>query len=581
MTAHTGFTYRDGLAGTLAGLSPSVSAGLENNFQTQAQTAERSINGDTHTDGVSTPQPKQALTGSVYRDFSQLWYNHIHILPSRIDVGNLVSNQTRSIEVFNGYFTTQTLDSVAGTDVAGTSFAASTPETFAPLQSRFHNLIITTTGTPAFSGFYTLTFDTLGDFLLYVSGKRVVAIPFQHNWDDKAGGNIIERLAYLTSILPSESGIEQAIMWRKFPRRTLEYRFLLASTPTNAARLRALWHALMFGWQHRVFAVPVWTDATRLAAQANAGQPTITVPTQFFDYDVGNYVMLWVNEETYEILEIQSVAASTLTCTVNLSNTWPAGRTVVMPARLGIAQPQITGTKQTVDLDTVPMTFELLPQAYSTNRLVAGARVMYRGFDVLMKSSGYNDTNDFQITRAMTRQDANIGLFRVNATNPAPLTNLDYGWTCPNHQYAADLFAWLDTRKGRYTPVWVPTWSHDLEVVQNIAASATSLIINGINYTGLYMPNGAPVASRRDVMLRLRDGQYFFRRITGATVNTNGTENINLDTAFGQIINTVDIDRVCFLVPSRLEADAVELAWYSGDVMRTAFKLADLLDDTL
>jgi hypothetical protein len=581
MASFTSFTYADASVAEFATLSPSVSGGTENNFQTQVQVGEAALHFSGAVNNITVPQAAGDTGGEAYADFADLWYNHIHIVPNRLNAGNVVSNQIRPVEIFNGYFTAQTLNSITGTDVAGTSLPAVLPEAFAPLQSKVHNLTITTTGTPNFAGFYTLNFDTLGDFFLYVSGTRVVAMPFQHNWSEKDGGSVVERLTYNTSILPSEAGIEQAIMWRQYPRRVLEYKFLLASTQTNAARLRALFHALMFGWQHRTFLVPIWTDATRLMVTANAGQAVINVSTTYFDYDVGNYVMLWQDEETYEVLEIQDVGAGTLTATVNLAHTWEAGRTVVMPARLAIVSPQITGTKHTVDIETVPLAFELLTEAYSTNRLVAGARVLYRGFDVLMKSSGYDDTNDFAVNRPSTRNDADIGLFSIDATNPAPQTGNDHSLVFANHQQAADFFAWLDTRKGRYTPVWVPTWAHDLEVIQNIGSSATTLVIKGINYTGLYMPAGVPVASRRDVMVRLTNGQYFFKRILGATVNVDGSENISIDTSFGQIINLSDIDRVSFLVPSRLEADAIELAWHSGDVSQTAFRLVDLLDDTI
>jgi hypothetical protein len=581
MAVHTGFSYPDIISADFATLSPSVSGGSENNFQTQALIAEQPLFAGSKVEGTTTPQPLSTAGAFLYQDFFDLWYNRIHILPSRIDVGNLTSEQIRPVEIFNSHFVSETLNTVAGTTVEGTALDIVTPETYAPLQSHIHNLTISTTGAPNFAGFYTLTFDVLGDFLLIVSGKRVLPIAFQHNWSETDGGEVIERLAYLTNILPSKSGIEQAIMVRQYPRRTLEYKFLLASTQTNAPRLRALWQALMFGWQHRTFAVPIWTDATRLQAQADAGQPFIQVSTAFFDYDIGNYIMLWQDEENYEILEIQDMDTGTITATVNLTRTWPATRTVVLPARLGVVAPSIIGSKHTVDIDTVPMAFEILPQAFSTNRVVAGARIMYRGIDVLMETSNYDDTNDFQISRELTRHDADVGYFSIDAQNNAPQTNIQYDKIMANHQQSSDFFAWLDTRKGRFTPVWLPTWSHDFEVVDNISNTATAIVVNEIGYASLYMATGTPPASRRDVMVRLKTGTYYFKRITGAANNLDGTETISLDSAFGVSINASDIDRVCFLVPSRLDADAVEIAWVSGNVSRTAFKVTDLVDDQL
>lgn len=575
MATHTGTLTSDVVQTPLASSSPGIAVGVENNFTLAVVVAGGQLRG-AQANGTQS-QPVDAHTGLVISDFADLWYNHLHILPNRIDVGNLTSQQIRPIEIFNGFFVSRTVTGVAGTTVEGTTFSVPTPDVFAPLQSKLRNLQISTTGAPNFSGFYSVTLDTAQVLLLYVTGKRVLPVTFQHNWSSK----VIERLAYLTSIMESEAGIEQARMLRKYPRRTLEYDFLLASTQTNAPRLRALYNALMFGWQHRTFAVPVWTDATRLAVQADAGQPVIQVPTTFFDYDAGNYLMLWQDEENYEIVEIQSLTSTTVTATVNLVRTWAANRTVVMPARLGVVSPVINVTKHSVDIESVPMAFELLPQAYSSNRLVAGARVLYRGLHVLLAPSNHQDKLDVSINRPHTRNDADVGYFSIDATNPAPHTSQEYEWLMADHRASSDFFAWLDSRKGRFTPVWVPTWAHDMQVVANIGGTATSFIINGIGYASLYSAGGVPAASRRDVMVRMVDGIYYFRRITGGTLNDDGTETIAIDSAFGTTLAASNIDRVCFLVPSRLEADAVELAWESGNVAHAAFKLADLLDDTI
>lgn len=559
-------------------VSPSVAGGIENNFATTGVLSELPLQGVQGSVALFTALAESSV-GRLYPDFADIWYNSIHIVPGSINAGNLTSQQTRSVEIFNAYFVSQDISVVTATNLSGATLDIVTPETYAPLQSRFHLLVISQTGAPSFDGFFTITFDGLGDFFLFVAGKRVLPIPYQHNWVSP----VIERLVYLTTVLPSESGIEQAIMQREFPRRFIDYNFLLANTAQDNlqnARLRAKFQALMFGWMHRTFAVPVWTDATRLQVQANAGQNIIQVSTAFFDYDVGNYLMLWLDEENYELVEIQSMTTNQVVATVNLGRTWPATRTVVMPARLAVVAPKVSGEKHAVDIDVVPITFEFLPEAYSSNRLVAGMRVIYRGIDVLMPSADYSDNVEFEINRAQTRIDFERGRYVIDATNVAAIGGIGHSLVFQNHLQTSDFFAWLNTRKGRLWPVWVPTWSNDFQVVNDIAGGALSMTVQRIDYTSLYLIDGAPAANRRDVMIRLTNGQYFFRRITGASYDGN-TEIITIDSALGQLVPVSAIDRVCFLVPSRLEADAVELAWYTGNIMRAAFRLTDLLDDSL
>ncbi len=520
-----------------------------------------------------------AKTGKSLTDFDALWYNRVHILPSRINVGNLTSQQVRAIEIFNAYFVPVTLEDVVATDLNGVSFDVTTPLELAALESTYKNLVIDTVGSPQFDGFFTLTFDdAIIEYFLYVSGKRVLVMPFQHNWQER----INERLAwYNTSSGKSLDGIEQLTMLRNTPRRFLSYQFLLASTNTNAARLRALFAALIAGWQTRIFAIPIWSDATRLAVTAASGQDEVQVNTTYFDYDADNYVMLWQNEENYELVEIDEVFSTYVTLKVNLVKEWQAGKTVVMPARLAYVNPNLQGQKHTVDIDTVPVNFELLPQYPSINRLVYAAETTYRSLPVLLTKSNYDNTQSFALEQQVIRNDANMGIFNIEADQPAPDSSNTFGFMFANHSQIAKHFGWLDNRKGRFTPFWQPTWSKDMQVVQDIASGATGILINAIGYASLYYIDDAPAYNRRDIMIQLKNGTRYFRRITGAGINEDGTETISIDTVLGANVSVSQIDRVCFLIPSALKADAVEIQWHSGNVAVSDVLIADVYDDTI
>jgi hypothetical protein len=514
-----------------------------------------------------------SFTGITSPDFADLWYNHFHILPNRINLGNLTSQQIRSIELFNGYFTDLELSSIAATDLSGVSFGLVTPETLAPLESIFRNLTIDTEGTPNFDGFFEISADDGGTYFLYVTGQRVLVMPFQHNWQD----NVVERLAWLNGGAKALDGTEQIVMLRNKPRRSLDYQFLLASSQTNAARLQALFAGLMFGWQSRVFVVPIWTDATRLQTDAAAGQQIINVPTTYFDYDVGAYVMLWQDEEHYEVVEIQAVNPTSLTATVNLVNTWAAARTVVMPARLAYITQNIQGTKYTYDIQTAPVSFELLPQYISQNRLVPGALTMYRTYPVLTVKNNHANTAAFSVESNSVRNDSNVGIFSLDRVQPTPEGANSFSFLFADHAQVAAFYSWLDDRKGRVGVFWYPTWSHDMQLTADIGAAATAFVINSIEYSSLYYVNGAPAYSRRDVMIRLKNGTTFYRRIQGVTLDTTtGLETVSIDTALGQIVHVSDIDRISFLIPSALKADAVEIAWESGNVSQSQIVVADV-----
>lgn len=515
-----------------------------------------------------------AFDGLSSPDYADLWYNHFHILPNRINLGNVTSQQIRTIEFFNGFFSPISIDDVTPVQLSGVEIDLTVPEVLAALESIFRDVTVSTVGSPSFDGYFEIQTDFRKiPYYLYVTGQRVLVLPFQHNWTDR----ILERLAWLNGSSKALDGTEQVVMLRDKPRRYLDYQFLLASTATNAARLHAIFQALMFGWQDKVFIAPIWSDATRLQADAASGQNIITVLTTHFDYDVGSYVMLWRDEETYEVVEIEAVNSGSLELTVNLSSTWPAGRTVVMPARLAYVSQNLQGTRHTPDINTVPVTLEFLAQYPSLNRLVGATEVTYRSLPVLMAANNYVNTHAFSIEREVSRSDSNVGIFRIDGIQPTPDGSNSFSFLMRDHEQAANYFKWLDDRKGRFKAFWQPTWAHDMEVLENIGAAATAFVIDPIGYPSLYYVNGAPAYNRRDVMIRLKNGTYFFRRITGVVLDTVlGHETVSINTALGQIVNVADIDRVSFLIPSALKADAVEVSWESGNVSQSQLVIADV-----
>lgn len=515
-----------------------------------------------------------AFDGILAPDYSDLWYNHLHIIPNRINLGNLTSQQVRIIEIFNGYFEPREISAITPTDLSGVNLDITLPLMLAPLESAFKNLHISTVGTPVFDGFFEITVDDAKMlYYLYVTGKRVLVMPFQHNWTDK----ITERLEWYNGASRSLNGVEQVLVLRDKPRRTLDYNFLLASTQTNAYRLRALFRGLLFGWQNRVYLVPIWTDATRLTSNAAAGQDVINVSTTAFDYDVGAYIMLWQDEEHYEVVEIAAVSSGSVQVTVNLLHDWPAKRTVVMPARLGYVSQNLNGNRHTPDIESVPVSFELLPQHVSVNRLIAATPVTYRSLPVLMQTNDYAPAHSFGISSDSTRTDNNTGIFTLERSSKTPDSDSTYAFLFANHLQIANYYSWLDDRKGRAGVFWQPTWAHDMVVLSDIGSSATALVIDSIGYSSLYYVDGAPAFNRRDIMIRLKNGTYYFRRITGVTLDTvTNQETVGISSALGTAVSVSSIDRVCFLVPSALKGDAVEITWESGNVSQSMIGIADV-----
>lgn len=65
--------------------------------------------------------------GDYLGGFVDHLYNKIHINPPALDMGNLVSNQLRTVELWNAFFTSVNLSSFVGTNTEGIRGGADIP----------------------------------------------------------------------------------------------------------------------------------------------------------------------------------------------------------------------------------------------------------------------------------------------------------------------------------------------------------------------------------------------------------------------------------------------------------------------
>lgn len=379
--------------------------------------------------------------------------------------------------------------------------------------------------------------------------------PFQHNWDK----DVIERLSWQTSMVgPHRNASEQRVQVRLDPRRLLEYS-VLGTTPQLRARLDLVRRHAQEG---NGVMLPIWTDASRLQTAAASGQPVITVPTTYYDYDVGGYLMLWRSEISYEFIKIQSLTSSTVTVDTNLVSTWPAGKTVVAPARLAFIRQSIRGSQ--IAYDVVPYTFlfDVDEASHSTNRITAISPDTYISRDVFTgtgeSSEDFERSSDYKANIT----DAQTGLVSFEALGLGAQDLITVPRLFLNRQEISQWWGFLDRRQGRRIPFWTPSWERDF-IPTDIAASLTGYIT--------YEPTGYPsltgiVQGRRDIaIIYERDGAVFprgtqkYKRIQGV-FDSGGVEKIlvNLES-----ISPTDVDKVkiAFLRYVRLESDTQEFAW--------------------
>ncbi|MBP8867649.1 MAG: hypothetical protein KBG62_06060, partial [Propionivibrio sp.] len=227
---------------------------------------------------ITTPS-----VGVIVRQFERDWYHHVHLLPGRMALGNLLSTQVRQVEVWNAHFAPKTLSAVIGQNNGGLILAAPTnpPTTYGMLESRLHDVSIGLDGPPVIEASFTFQFPDEAP-TLSISGRRVVVFGLKPNWAD----GWLERLMWATDVLAARDGTEQRVSLRTKPRRSLEFSILVGRDDA------ALLDVLLSSWQSRVYALPIWPDKAVLAATVTAGSTVIPLTTTNLEYEADGLLVI-------------------------------------------------------------------------------------------------------------------------------------------------------------------------------------------------------------------------------------------------------------------------------------------------
>lgn len=277
---------------------------------------------------VPTPMSKLASFGPAH---DHVWFDRVHVIPRRKDLGAVVSEQRFEVEVWNAFLTrAKTLTDISIEGPAGISVTdhLGLPAHFAGTQSELYEVVVSAEGDPNINNLITWAFtgiDPLGTNLL-VLGFRLVPMPFDVN----LASDIQESYGYLTNLIESYSGSEQRRQLRAVPVGSIGFEILL-----HNVRDVQLAQSLLFGNQARAWGVPrPWAQRT-LDQAAVLDDDEIYFDTTNLPYFVGGLVYMRLDAYTWEAHSIEEIFADHLKLTSGVRRSWAANTTVVQPMVIG------------------------------------------------------------------------------------------------------------------------------------------------------------------------------------------------------------------------------------------------------
>lgn len=359
---------------------------------------------------------------------------------------------------------------------------------------------------------------------------------------------VTETLAWLTDVLaPSRSAASQHRALRGAPRRTLAWRALAHG------QHRRLCDLLLADRGALAWLVPVWPDVQQLAVPAAAAETSIVCRTAGFDFVDGGQALLYISPRNWALLDVATVDAEALTLSDPLDSNWPAG-TRLYPLRSGL----ISGAPEQQALtDELGARDELAAELVEACDWPAAmpTEASYRSWPVLEWRPDESEPPAGADPRTLGLVDNDTATSAAVMDMLArALRSQRASWVLHGREQQAAWRSLLYALAGRAQPVWLPSWTADLQLVQDIGASDTQIVVQWCGYE----LHGLGRAGSRDIRFELRDGSALCRRVTAATADAD-TETLSIDTALGQAVAVHQVRQICYLRLCTLASDTVQI----------------------
>lgn len=556
----TGSIFASGIVAAATGFGGGFDATRDAVDITGTPSAAVSAAAGTLTNTQPVTEAPLVLTGSIAPSFADDYYNRIHFSALSFDLGSTAPGQQRLVTIWNAYLAAKPITGVVqsgsgGMDAAGPGVL---PYVIAPLAEITYTFTVRDDGPPVLGSIFTFTIDGQS---AAISFTGLLVTP----WFYRPDGAVIERLEWLTDVIPSFSGREQRRGLRMSPRRSFEFGLLLTQGERRAAENR------LHDWQSKQWGVPVWMDAQPLPAALAPGATTIAIDTTTRDFRADGILGIATDARTFEILQIDAVAPGLITLVAPVVGTWPAGTTVVFPIRPCRMADRMTLQRFDGETSYGRVRFDVA----DTSDWTAATESAYRGLPVLGTAPNWTEDVQQGFERLLQIVDAGTGPVYTDDRADGPIITQSHRWLLDGRAQIDAFRQWLYARRGRLSAFWLPTFAQDFALVADVGSLALTIDVEHCDYTLAI----AQAINRRDIRIELHSGAVYYRRILGSVEVSGTVERLTIDAALGALVTPAQVRSISYMAPVRLDADAVEIAWARHDLAESQAMTRGSLND--
>lgn len=477
--------------------------------------------------------------------FGADFYDRVYVSPPRLDLGSVANTQVRQVVVWNAYLDAPViLESTSLVDGDGIAVAAPgvLPLTFAPMQERTWTITVSDQGAPSVNATLGFAFTGLDGLSVRIVGTRINAWVVAADW----GQPVDETLAWMTDLQRALNGATTRIPCREAPRRTLEF-----SLVEGRAERRII-ESLIYDWGTRLWALPIWPDVSLLEASLPQGADRIAMATAGLDFAVGSLAMLWMDVRTYELIEVEAIAADELVFSRGTSRAWPKGARVY-PCRTARMTDAPMIRRQNDRVITCRVRFEIdEPCAWPA----VAPPTTYQGYPVFDTRSDQAEDPSASYSRITVTTDGDVGLVSVDDFSGLVFGRQSHAWKLYGRAERAahrSLMYWFE---GRARAVWLPTWADDVELVEPMTEISEVMVVAwaAISRSLRQQPG------RRHLRIELTSGEVFHRRVENSAELDADREQLLLDVALGRAVQPAEVRLICWMALSLQDSDRAEIS---------------------
>lgn len=473
------------------------------------------------------------------------WFNMLHILPRRIDAGNILTTQVRTLDIFNAFlYESHDLEAFINNAGAGTNITdlPSLPYSIPPLKSLLLTLEITPDGAPTINT--TLDFDTDEPYMLSIpiTGTRVVMFPYEPE------APLTERLLFLTDVLESIDGTEQRVSLRKAPRQEFIMKLVREDGPE-----RQKIDMLAFDWTSRVFGIPLWTQPSFLTGAATAGQSSVNVDdTTLGEFRADGLAIVYESEDKFDALEVLSVGSTVVNFKSPLLNNYSVGARV-MPLRTAVTSVPVKERKYAVNLAEFEITMRVLDNDVDLSDVTGWPT--YNSKVLLSDPNAIDTTLDGDIARSITVFDNEAGKFSQDSTWNRARHGSAKTFITRNRSGLWSVRKLLHALRGKQVSFYLPTFTKDVTLAVAYASGDPAITIVNVGYAR-YAKQRTP---KLDMRIILTNGTIFTRTVSSSAEVDPATEQLTLSTSIGQNITPAQVARIEFLEKVRIDNEEITI----------------------